>query len=116
MALATQLSPAQVPPPASDDTVSALQRQVDAAPDDFQLRRKLDHALLSGRRFDEILAMWDAFIEAHPDHAEAHAERSGTHWHAGDPKAAIRDMHKACDLGLEKACTDVPRMRAKAGL
>jgi hypothetical protein len=55
-------------------------------PDDFDLRLRLDGALAARGRFDEIVAMWDAFIDAHPDHARAWQERGGAN---GTPATAM---------------------------
>jgi tetratricopeptide (TPR) repeat protein len=99
----------------ADDALAELRLAVADAPDDFDLRLRLDGALAARGRFEEIVAMWDAFIETHPDHARAWQERGGAKWHAGDRETAIAETERACELGSQSACNNVPKMRARAG-
>jgi tetratricopeptide (TPR) repeat protein len=114
-ALANAILPGGGDPPGgvSEDGIAELQAAVDAAPDDFDLRLKLDGALAARRRFPEIIAMWNAFLDTHPDHARAWRERGGAKWHAKDRAGAIADTERACELGFDVACRDVPRMRKR---
>jgi tetratricopeptide (TPR) repeat protein len=99
----------------AEDELAELQLGVAEAPDDFDLRLRLDGALAARGRFDEIVAMWDVFIDAHPDHARAWEERGGAKWHARDHEGAIADTARACELGSQRACDTVPKLRARAG-
>ncbi|WP_426753819.1 hypothetical protein [Myxococcus sp. Y35] len=74
------------------------------APEDFRAVQQRDYALARERRFKEILPLWDAFLARNPDHGLAYLERSGTHFHLRDLKAALADLKKACDLGVNKGC------------
>jgi tetratricopeptide (TPR) repeat protein len=98
-----------------EDALDGLRAAIAAAPDDFDAHLKLDQALAPRRRFPEIVAMWNVFLDAHPDHARAWMERGGAKWHAGDRDGAIADTERACELGLQSACGIVPQMRARAG-
>jgi tetratricopeptide (TPR) repeat protein len=90
-----------------------LAARVSAAPDDFDLRLQLDHALATERRFAEIVASWDEYIARHPDDGRAFRERGGARWHLGQRDEGIADTEKACELGNPKACGDVPKMKAR---
>jgi tetratricopeptide (TPR) repeat protein len=90
-----------------------LAARVSAAPDDFDLRLQLDHALATERRFAEIVASWDDYITRHPDDGRAFRERGGARWHLGQRDEGIADTEKACELGNPKACGDVPKMKAR---
>ena len=63
------------------------------------------------KRWDDIIELWGRYIDHVPDNAEAYMERGGAHHHAGNRDSSIRDAIKACQLGLEKACTKVEQMR-----
>lgn len=102
-----------MPDVASNQGIIDLQLQVADAPDDFELRLKLDQALVAHRRFDDIVQMWDAFIADHPEHGRAWQERGGAKWHAGDHDGAIADTDKACELGQDEACRIVPQMKGR---
>lgn len=91
-----------------------LARRVAAAPDDYELRLLLDHALAKTRRFAEVVASWDEYLRLNPDDARAHRERGGAKWHLGQRDDALGDTQRACDLGEPKACADLPKMRARA--
>ena len=106
---------ARPPGGVDEEALAELQLGVAEAPDDFDVRLRLDGALAARGRFEEIVAMWDVFIGAHPDHARAWQERGGAKWHAGDREGAIADTERACELGSQKACDTVPQLRARAG-
>lgn len=99
----------------TEDALVELKLRAADAPDDFDLRLRLDGALAARRRFEDIVAMWDEFIVAHPDHARAWQERGGAKWHAGDREGAIADTDRACELGSRAACDTAPKLRARAG-
>jgi Flp pilus assembly protein TadD len=116
-ALAEAIAPGsgapQGPAAATDAQIAELQAAVAAAPDDFDVRLRLDAALVPHRRFDDIIAMWTTFLAAHPDHARAFQERGGARWHHGDKPGAIGDTQRACDLGEQPACRAVAQMRKR---
>jgi tetratricopeptide (TPR) repeat protein len=91
-----------------------LARRVAAAPDDYDLRLQLDHALMTKRKFPEIIASWDEYIANKPQDARAYRERAGAKWQARQHEAGVADMDKACELGNADACRDAPKMRARS--
>ncbi len=93
----------------------SVRAQLAAAPDDFTLRQRIDAGLAAKNRFGEVVKMWDAYIVAHLRDPRAYVERAGAHWHLRQIDQALGDMEHACALGMEKACTDVKRMRVAAG-
>lgn len=94
---------------------ASMEAQLMAAPDDFDLRIRLDAALAARQRYADVVVMWDEFIVTHPTDPRSFSERGGAKWHLQLIDEAIADMQHACDLGMAKACADVPRMRARAG-
>ncbi|RKG75072.1 DUF4034 domain-containing protein [Corallococcus exercitus] len=73
-------------------------------PEDFRAVQQRDYALARERRFAEILPLWDAFLARNPEHGLAYLERSGTHYHLRNLEAALSDLKKACDLGINEGC------------
>lgn len=117
-ALANAISPGAGDPRPTEglsaSNLDALRKRVAAAPDDFDLHIQLDQALAREKAFDEIVKMWDGFIERQPEHARALLERAGAKWHGGDHAGGRSDAERACDLGLKQACS-VARQMSGAG-
>ncbi len=87
------------------------------SPDDFRVVQQRDYALARERRFAEILPLWDAFLARNPEHGLAYFERSGTHYHLRNLEAALADLKKACEFGVNEGCSrarQLERVRAKA--
>ncbi len=93
--------------------VDELAGRVAAAPEDYELRLQLDHALATKRRFPEVIASWDDYLARKPEDARGYKERAGAKWQAGQREAGIADMDAACKLGDAIACRDAPKMRAR---
>lgn len=108
-ALANDISPGAGDPRTenglSPTNLDDLRKQVEDNPRDFALHVKLDRALVHERRFWEIVAIWNRFLEEQPDHAEALLERAGARWHSADRNGGIEDAERSCNLGFKKACT-----------
>jgi hypothetical protein len=98
----------------TDLSAAAIGAQLDAAPDDFELRLRIDAGLAASNRYADVVAMWTPFIAAHPSDPRPLSERAGAHWHLREIGAALADMQRACDLGMTKACSDLRGMRAHA--
>ena len=94
------------------DHIESLQKLVDEAPDDYPIHIRLDGALAVQKRFPEIIRMWDAYIERHPDDARAYYERGGARKHAKRADASD-DLVRACELGMAEACNVVERFGLK---
>ena len=75
------------------------------SPDDFRAVQQRNSALARERRFAEILPRWDAFLARNPEHGLAYLERSGTHYHLRDLEAALSDLKKACEFGVNEGCS-----------
>ena len=85
-------------------------------PDDtFESHKQADDALVKYGRFQTIVQMWDGFIGRHPDEARAYLERGGAQANLGQGAAAIADMAKACELGLQKGCADREILKRRFG-
>ena len=59
----------------------------------------LDLILLQSKDFDQIIKYWNHYLSLAPKDSDAYMERSGTNYHKGDIKSAIRDAKKAQELG-----------------
>jgi tetratricopeptide (TPR) repeat protein len=91
--------------------LAILKRAADAAPHDFYAHQQLDYALSTFQRWDEIVAMWTAFIAQNPEDGHAFFERSGTYSHLpGMRSAAKADSVRACELGVSPACVLASRL------
>lgn len=86
-------------------------RVIRLEPDNFKAHKYADQLMSRDKRWDDIIELWGRYIDHVPDNAEAYMERGGAHHHAGNRDSSIRDAIKACQLGLEKACTKVEQMR-----
>lgn len=87
-----------------------IETQLEASPDDFELRLMIDHGWAADRRFDLVVAMWDGYIEHHPTDPRPFRERAGARWHLRQRSAAVADMSTACELGMDKACAEAEAM------
>ncbi len=90
-----------------------LARRVAAAPENYDLRLLLDHALAKSRRFGEVVTSWDDYLARKPEDARAYRERGGAKWQAGQREAGVADTERACELGSVDACRDLPTMQAR---
>ncbi len=90
-----------------------LERELDARPDDFRLRQRLDFLLSRTRDFARIVAIWNAYLARHPDDWRAYVERAGTNMHLGRPADAKADALKACDLGSNEGCAIAKKLGAR---
>ena len=95
----------------TEEKIARLQAQVAEAPKDLELHLRLDAALAAHRRFDDIISMWNGFLETNQDHARALQERGGAKWHGGDHPGALADVNRACTLGAKAACSVAQKMR-----
>ena len=102
--------PARVPG-GRGDALELLRAAVADHPDDFQAHRRLDHALASERRFDEVVTMWDGYLWLHPEDGRAYLERGGARYHLGQKDLAAVDAQRACDLGIAEGCQRAAQVR-----
>ncbi len=87
-----------------DPEIARLRARCANEPDSFHAHQTLDHALAKRGRFEEVVAVWDAFITRHPDNPGAYAERGGAHHHLKNAEAAQKDIKTACELGYTAGC------------
>lgn len=97
----------------ADRALQDFRRAIELDPDNFEAHRGADRILSAQQRWEEILEMWDRYIERTPASAEAYFERGGTHFHKGDLAAAQADAAKSCELGKREACVQAERLKAK---
>ena len=91
--------------------LATLKQRADSAPHDFYAHQQLDYALSTFQRWDEIVAMWTAFIAQNPQEGHAYFERCGTYSHMpGMRSAAKADSVRACELGVSPACVLAKRL------
>jgi tetratricopeptide (TPR) repeat protein len=91
-----------------DAALADFEASIRLEPRHIEAYHNVDWLLARERRWNEIIAHWDAYLALEPLSGEALFERAGTHRHKGDLKAALADARKACELGVQKAC-DVTR-------
>ena len=97
----------------ADQALQDFRRVIELEPTNFEAHRSADRILSRQRRWDEILGMWDRYIERVPTNAEAYFERGGTNFHKRDLAAAQADAAKACELGKSQACALADRLKGK---
>jgi len=81
-----------------------FQAAVEHDPHHFDSYQNLDHLLAKRREWDTIIANWDRFLQYEPENGKAYLERAGAKRRGGDMRAALVDVRKACDLGVQEAC------------
>ncbi len=92
-----------------DAGIEGLRAQADAAPDDFRSQQVLDYALAKEHRYDEVVALWTAFLTRHPDEGRAYSERAGALNQLGRRRETVADLEKACELGVTEGCARLKR-------
>lgn len=95
----------------ADQALQDFRRVIELEPTNFEAHRSADRILSGQQRWDEILEIWDHYIERTPTNAEAYFERGGTNYHKGNLVAAQADAAKACELGKSEACTWAERLK-----
>jgi tetratricopeptide (TPR) repeat protein len=93
----------------TNKAIALLQRAVAMQPDDQLAHLRLDAALSSAGRLDEVVVMWTRYLARHPDDRRGYLERAGAHHHLGHEPLALRDLREACRLQEAQACTILQR-------
>lgn len=73
-------------------------------PDDIEAVRQMDYALAKEGKYDRVIALWDRYLEKHPDVGRAYLERGGAHFQLGHRERANADARRACELGVNEGC------------
>lgn len=98
----------------NDSAEDDLRKAISIDPRLFEAYVGLDEVLIKRRRLDEIVELWNRYIELEPGNARAYLERSGTYYHKKEFVSAYRDIKRACDLGSKDACTRMHVIRDRA--
>lgn len=98
----------------ADQALQDFRRVLELEPTNFDAHRSADRILSRQKRWDEILDMWDSYIEKVPANAEAYFERGGTNFHKGNLAAAQADAARACELGKSEACSMAERLKSRS--
>lgn len=61
--------------------------------------RRMDWLLAREKKWDQIIAYWDQFIELDPNESWAYLERGGAYYHKRDMNEAVRNLKIAADMG-----------------
>jgi tetratricopeptide (TPR) repeat protein len=88
-----------------DQAISEFKQAIQYNPHIFDSFKALDHTLATQKRWDEIIGYWHNFLSLEPDNAEVYLEWTGTVHNKGDEQSALADLKRACDLGLQNACS-----------
>ena len=97
----------------ADEALQDFRRAIELDPGDFEAYRNVDRILSGHQRWDEILEMWNSYMERTPADAEAYFERGGTHFRKGNLVAARADAARACELGKVEACALAERLGSR---
>lgn len=86
------------------DAMRAYRRVIELNPRRFEAVQGADYTLARERRWEQILPLWDAFLELEPEHGEAWFEQGGTYFQMGNIPKAYANAAKACELKHQPAC------------
>jgi len=95
----------------ADQALRDFRRAIVLDPANYDAHRYADRIMSNQQRWDEILEMWNRYIEKNPANAAAYFERGGTNYHKGNMAAAQADVARACELGKHEACAWVERLK-----
>lgn len=70
----------------------------------FESAQNLDWLYARESRWDDVVDMWNHFLDTNPAQAGAYLERAGAWRRKGNMVAALDDLKTACDLGNQQAC------------
>lgn len=85
-------------------------RATSLEPDNFEWVRSIDRMLSPRGEWEHILTYWGRYLAVVHDNPQALYERAATLHHAGRPEDSLGDLQASCTLGLQEACSMVPRM------
>ena len=68
-------------------------------PGEYSAVKLADWILTKDKKWDDIIAMWDAYIKHKPHDGRAWADRGGAKFHKGDIKGSMADAKHAAELG-----------------
>lgn len=86
------------------DAMRAFRRVIELNPRRFEAVKGADYTLARERRWEQILPLWDAFLELEPEHGEAWFEQGGTYFQMGNIPKAYANAARACELKHQPAC------------
>ncbi len=86
------------------DAIADYTRAIELAPDFSEAYRKRAVAHMNLTEYDLAIADQDEAIRHNPTRARAYYDRGIAHYFLKHQKAACRDMHIACALGLDNGC------------
>lgn len=95
------------------DDVERLLEELETHPDDFDAHLRVDHALALEHRYAEVVTMWNAYVARNPEDARAYYERGGAQYRQRKREQAKADLKRACDLHMQRACSDLRRMKTE---
>ena len=97
----------------SDLALNDFRRVIELQPGRFEAHLYADRILSQQQRWDEILELWNRYLDLVPDNAEGYFERGGTNYRKGDLAAAQADAAKSCNLGKQEACIWAKRLEGR---
>jgi Tfp pilus assembly protein PilF len=87
-----------------DAARNLLEKALSKDPGNYEWVQSFDALLVRMKILPPIILAWDQFLKIHPEKAEAYLARANAHKRAGDAEANKKDLEKACELKLQKAC------------
>ena len=85
-----------------DDLKGAMadvKRALKLNPGEYSAVKLADWILTKDKKWGDIIAMWDAYIQHKPHDGRAWADRGGAKFHKGDIKGSMADAKHAAELG-----------------
>jgi tetratricopeptide (TPR) repeat protein len=88
---------------------SEFLKSIEINPRHFESYQYLTVLLSYEKKWDEMIAYFDRFLELEPDHAMAYFKRAWVYHQKRDLETMNADLTKACDLGNIEACQRLGR-------
>ena len=76
-----------------------MKQAIKVDPDNYHHYSLIDYILFKSKDYDQIIKYWKQYIRRHQDDGRAYVEISGTYYHKGDMRSALKYAKKSADLG-----------------
>lgn len=88
-----------------ENALADFETAVRLDPAHFESYRNIDYILALRRDWPGIISRWDQYLAIRPDDGKAVFERAGAYLHGGNNDQAMKDAKRACELGVQAACS-----------
>ncbi|HVP08287.1 MAG TPA: tetratricopeptide repeat protein [Burkholderiales bacterium] len=97
----------------ADAALRDFRRALELKPDSYAASGSAVRILADEGRWDEVIAVWNAYLEHAPNDPNALYYRGGAHFRKHDLDRSLADADKACKLGRAQACAAAEHIRKR---